>query len=483
MTEPDLDLDLAAVGIGPFNLALTALADEVPELRFAAFDRRERYDWHPGLMFDWASLQVGFLADLVSLIRPTSRWSFLNYLVEHDRMYPFYIAERFHVPRREYADYCAWAAARLPGCHFGVDVTEVTWDEAAERWVLTLREVATGTVSTRRARHLVLGVGTEPALPEPLRRLAGEASGQRVFHSGEFLHRIDAVAEAGARSVTVVGSGQSGAEVFLDLLRRQRDAGWALNWLTRSWGFAPLDYSKLVLEYTTPAYMRYFNALPPATRDRLIASQWQLYKGIDTETIDLIHQELYDHLLDGDRPPVTLLPATAVRGADLADGGTASADGGTASADGGTASADGGAIRLTTWHADTEREAVLATDAVIAATGYAARRPDCLAPVEKLIAWDEHGRYDVSEGHRVATVPEVTGGLFVQNAELHTHGAAAPDLGIGAYRSALILNAVAGRDVFRIPRSTAFQTFGSPGSPGSPAGPPATPPATPPAGG
>ncbi|UED83406.1 lysine N(6)-hydroxylase/L-ornithine N(5)-oxygenase family protein [Streptomyces profundus] len=434
MSEPELDL--AAVGIGPFNLALSALADELPELRFAAFDRRESYDWHPGLMFDWASLQVGFLADLVSLIRPTSRWSFLNYLVEHDRMYPFYIAERFHVPRREYADYCAWAAARLPGCHFGTEVTEVVWQEDRERWRLSLRDTATGVTRHQLARHLVLGVGTQPALPEPLRRLAGE----RVFHSGEYLHRIDALAEAGAREITVVGSGQSGAEVFLDLLRRQRAAGWAVSWLTRSWGFAPLDYSKLVLEYTTPAYMRYFNALPPETRDRLITSQWQLYKGIDSETIDLIHQELYDHLLDGDRPPVTLLPATAVLGAE--------------------ALPDGGGVRLTTRHADTEREATRDTGAVVAATGYAARRPDCLAPVEKLIAWDEHGRYDVSEGHRVATAPEVTGGLFVQNAELHTHGAAAPDLGIGAYRSALILNAVTGREVFRIPRSTAFQTFG-----------------------
>ncbi|MDT0269824.1 SidA/IucD/PvdA family monooxygenase [Streptomyces sp. DSM 44915] len=438
MTEPELDL--AAVGIGPFNLALAALADEVPELRFAAFDRRPAYDWHPGLMFDWASLQVSFLADLVSLVRPTSRWSFLNYLAEHDRMYPFYIAERFHVPRREYTDYCAWAAARLPGCHFGTDVTEVAWDADAERWRLTLVEVATGAVRHRTARHLVLGVGTEPVLPEPLRRLAGD----RVLHSGDYLRRIDALAEAGVREVTVVGSGQSGGEVFLDLLRRQRQAGWAVSWLTRSWGFAPLDYSKLVLEYTTPAYMRYFNALPPATRDRLIASQWQLYKGIDTETIDLIHQELYDHLLDGDRPPVTLLPATGVRDA--------------------AATADGG-VRLTTWHADTEQEGARETGAVIAATGYAARRPDCLAPVEKLIAWDEQGRYDVSEGHRVATVPEVTGGLFVQNAELHTHGAAAPDLGIGAYRSALILNAVADREVFRVPRATAFQTFGPvPGS-------------------
>ena len=98
MTEP---LDVAAIGIGPFNLALTALADEVPELRIAAYDRKPRFDWHPGVLFDWATVQVGFLADLVSLVRPTSRWSFLSYLVDRDRMYQFYVAERFHLPRRE----------------------------------------------------------------------------------------------------------------------------------------------------------------------------------------------------------------------------------------------------------------------------------------------------------------------------------------------------------------------------------------------
>ncbi|TDC73717.1 lysine N(6)-hydroxylase/L-ornithine N(5)-oxygenase family protein [Streptomyces hainanensis] len=427
-------LDLAAVGVGPFNLSLAALADEVDGLAFAAYDQRPAYDWHPGLMFDWASLQVSFLADLVTLIRPTSRWSFLNYLVEHDRMYPFYIAERFHVPRREYADYCAWVAGRLPSLGFATSVDGVRWLADRDLWELTLRRTDTGAVIRRLARNIALGVGTEPFLPPPLAGVAGE----RVFHAGEHLNRIEGLVAAGVREVTVVGSGQSGAEVFLDLLRRQREAGWAVNWLTRSWGFAPLDYSKLVLEYTTPAYMRYFNGLEPAVRDRLIASQWQLYKGIDTETIDLVHAELYDHLLDGDRPPVTLLPATAVHAAALA----------------------GDGVRLTTRHADTGREAAHETGAVIAATGYAPRRPECLEPVEKLIAWDDRGRYDVSEGHRIRTAPEVGAGLYVQNAELHTHGAAAPDLGIGAYRGALILNAVTGRDVFRIPRRTAFQSFG-----------------------
>lgn len=439
--QPTDVLDLAAVGIGPFNLSLAALADGVPGLAFAAYDRRPRWDWHPGLMFDWATLQVSFLADLVSLIRPTSRWSFLNYLVEHDRMYPFYIAERFHVPRREYADYCAWVAGALPGCHFGTEVEAVHWDAERALWRLRLRPTEAGpdAVPTHRhARNLVLGVGTEPVLPEPLAALAGE----RVLHSGEYLRHVARLEREGVRDVTVVGSGQSGAEVFLDLLRRQRRAGWSITWLTRSWGFAPLDYSKLVLEYTTPAYMRYFHGLDPEVRDRLIASQWQLYKGIDTETIDQIHAELYDHLLDGDRPPVTLLPATAVTDAERT----------------------GGGLRLRTLHADTGGRAERTTEAVIAATGYAARRPACLEPVADLIRWDAKGRYEVGEEHRVHTVPEVTGGLFVQNAELHTHGAAAPDLGIGAYRSALILNAVSPAAGFPIPRRTAFQTFGPAGT-------------------
>lgn len=433
-------LDLAAVGIGPFNLALSALADEIPDLSYAAYDRRPSFDWHPGLMFDWASLQVNFLADLVSLIRPTSRWSFLNYLVAHDRMYPFYIAERFHMPRREYADYCAWAAASLDNCHFGTEVRELRWDAERDLWQLLLHPTtADGRPRTRLARNVVLGVGTEPVLPEPLRKLA-ESDEERVFHSGDHLYRVERLAERGVRHVTVVGSGQSGAEVFLDVLRRQRETGWEVTWLTRSWGFAPLDYTKLVLEYTTPAYMRYFHSLAPEVRDRLIASQWQLYKGIDSETIDLIHSELYDHLLDGDRPTVRLLPATAVRSADV-DG-------------------TGDGYRLDLHHADSGQDTELTTDAVIAATGYAARRPALLAPVAHLLAWDAEGRYDVQADHRVRTTARVGAGLYVQNAELHTHGAAAPDLGIGAYRGAVILNAVTGREVFRLPRRTGFQTFG-----------------------
>src|SRR3546814_15613868 len=92
--------DLFGVGIGPFNLSLAALADGVPELRCLFVDQRAGFAWHPGLLLDGAMLQVSFLADLVSLVDPTSPWSFLAYLRAHDRLLPFYLKERWR-PRSE----------------------------------------------------------------------------------------------------------------------------------------------------------------------------------------------------------------------------------------------------------------------------------------------------------------------------------------------------------------------------------------------
>ena len=59
-----------------------------------------------GVLLDDATLQVPFLADLVTMADPTSRWSFLNYLKQAGHLYPFYIRESFYPLRKEYDDYC-----------------------------------------------------------------------------------------------------------------------------------------------------------------------------------------------------------------------------------------------------------------------------------------------------------------------------------------------------------------------------------------
>lgn len=209
MTEP---YDLVGIGIGPFNLGLAALAEPLADVRALFLEAKPSFSWHPGLLLDGATLQVPFLADLVSLVDPTSRWSFLNYLREHDRLFPFYFSERFHVPRREYDHYCRWVADSLPSCRFGARVDGLRWDGDSFAVSYGSEQV--------RARNVVLGVGTEPVVPSALAGVLGK----EVFHAGQYLTHAPAL--DGAQDVTVVGSGQSGAEVFLDLLRQQPSTGW-----------------------------------------------------------------------------------------------------------------------------------------------------------------------------------------------------------------------------------------------------------------
>ncbi|MGQ4268287.1 lysine N(6)-hydroxylase/L-ornithine N(5)-oxygenase family protein [Nocardiopsis changdeensis] len=427
----DEPYDLVGVGLGPFNLALAALADGVPGLTARFLEARPDFSWHPGLLLEGARLQVPFLADLVTLVDPTSPWSFLSYLREHDRLFPFYFSEHFHVPRREYDDYCRWVARSLGSCRFDARVDAVHHEDG----VFTVKHTdAAGAVTRTRGRALVLGIGTEPVLPGPLRPLVGE----RVFHAADYLER--AAGLDGVDDITVLGSGQSGAEVFLDLLRSPAHRGTAVHWVTRSPAFAPMEYSKLGLEHFTPDYTRYFHALPQETKDRVVPAQWQLYKGISGDTIAEIHDVLYERGIAGADVGVSLRAQCELLAAE-ADG-------------------DGFALRFR--HREQDAEFTVRTGAVVAASGYAQRSPGFLAPLAKLIETDGRGRPLIDGDLRLATDPALTAPIHVQNAELHTHGVGAPDLGLGAWRAAVILNSLTGGTAYRLPERTAFTSFGAP---------------------
>ncbi|MET9953853.1 SidA/IucD/PvdA family monooxygenase [Streptomyces sp. NPDC006339] len=429
---PTAPYDLLGVGIGPFNLSLAALCDQVPDLTTLFCEARPEFRWHPGLLIDGARMQVPFLADLVSLVDPTNPWSFLNYLRHQERLFPFYFTERFHLPRREYEHYCRWAAERLPNCRFGTPISSVHWNTTDELFHVT----ADGKELT--ARNVVLGVGTEPHRPSAFDALADHP---RVWHCAQYLDRRSTLSDV--QDITILGSGQSGAEVFLDLLRTRAGDGTRLRWLTRTRAFAPMEYSKLGLEHFTPDYTRYFHHLPAAVRDRLVGEQWQLYKAASAETLAEIHDHLYQTTVGQpiDVEPVEIVPGMAVTEATADPTGT---------------------LELRCRHTDSGTDRVIRTGAVVLATGYRAVRPAVLDPITHLIDWDEQGRYRVDLHHRVATRPALTGGLYVQNAELHTHGVGTPDLGLGAHRAAVILNAVAGRTVHPLPARTAWTSFTPP---------------------
>ncbi|NYI45243.1 lysine N6-hydroxylase [Nocardioides aromaticivorans] len=423
--------DFVAIGLGPFNLGLACLTDplrgtaESPGLDGVFLEARDRFDWHPGMLLDDATLQVPFLADLVTMADPTSRWSFLNYLKQAGHLYPFYIRESFYPLRREYDDYCRWAAESLPGIRFGQPVTAVEHDGAAYT-------VSTGAGETFRARRLVLGVGTSPRVPESLRPVVGRPG---VTHSADYLAHREAL-QAQER-ITVVGSGQSAAEIYLDLLAAAPEHGYELVWLTRSPRFFPMEYTKLTLEMTSPEYGAYHRALPMETRDRLARDQRHLFKGISADLVDAIFDLHYQQRVTGDGPRTTLLTNTEVRAARPVEGGS----------------------ELDLLHTETGEAFSLSTGGLVLATGYGPTVPGFLDRIEHRIRRDARGRYDVADDYSV----DVAGGeVFVQNAEEHTHSLLAPDLGMGAHRNSVIIAAMLGREVYPVEKRIAVQTFGVP---------------------
>lgn len=430
--------DVLVVGAGPFGLGLAALADGVEGLDLAVLDAAEEFRWHGGMLIEGSTLQVPFLADLVTLADPTSPWSFLNHLKRTGRLYPFYIREDFYPLRAEYDAYCRWVAESLDTVELGRRVVRVTFDEAADAFAVTsVPSAAGGSAEGERtdlARHLVLATGTQPRTIEPARAIAGQGL---HLHSSAYLGRRAELAEV--ERITVVGSGQSAAEIFLDQLERLDLERQHLSWTTRSPRFFPMEYTKLTLEMTSPEYTRYFHGLPQTERDRLGRQNLPLYKGISGDLVNAIHEALYRRRVEhGADLPVTLRAACALESS--------------------APRADGGA-ELRWRHTETGTPCTTTTDATVLATGYAARVPEFLDPVRDRIAWLPDGRYDVALDFTVDAARRIR----VLNAEEHTHGLSAPDLGMGPWRAAQVLNDITGRRLFEVEERIAFQSFGAPG--------------------
>ncbi|MEV6051225.1 lysine N(6)-hydroxylase/L-ornithine N(5)-oxygenase family protein [Streptomyces sp. NPDC052107] len=420
--EASRTYDFVGIGLGPFNLGLACLTEPITGLNGVFLDSKPDFEWHAGMFLDGAHLQTPFMSDLVTLADPTSPYSFLSYLKEKGRLYSFYIRENFYPLRIEYDDYCRWAASKLSSVRFGTTVTEVTYED--ERYV-----VRTEAGETFRARHLVLGTGTTPYVPRACRDLAGD-----FLHTSQYMQRK---AELRAKkSITIVGSGQSAAEIYHELLAGIDFYGYQLNWVTRSPRFFPLEYTKLTLEMTSPDYIDYFRALPEETRYRLEKQQKCLFKGINSDLIDSIFDLLYlKNVESGDRPvPTRLLTNSTLTWAGYEDG----------------------TFTLGFHQDEQDKDFEIRTEGLLLATGYRYEPPAFLAPIRDRLLFDGHGRFDVARNYAI----DVTGrGVFLQNAGVHTHSITSPDLGMGAYRNSSIIRQLLGTEYYPVEKTIAFQEF------------------------
>jgi len=278
---------------------------------------------------------------------------------------------------------------------------------------------------------LVLGTGTHPWVPA-----CCDSVRKHLIHSADYLPNRERLWER--KNITVVGSGQSAAEIYYDLLRERPKHQYGLNWITSSPRFFPLEYTKLTLEMTSPDYIDYFHALPESEREQLLKEQKNLYKGINRSLINAIFDEMYKQKLQG-LPDPDLFTNTKLL-ACRRDETT-------------------GEFELALQHTQQKAAFHQRCDALVMATGYAYRQPAFLQGIANRLRHDRQGRLAVARNYSVDTQGKE---VFVQNAELHTHGFTAPDLSMACYRNSVILREMLGQAPYSVEERIAFQHFGIP---------------------
>ena len=408
-------LDLAGIGAGPANLSLAALAEPVGALRCLFFDRQETLSWHPGLMLPESVLQVSYLKDLVTLVDPTNRYTFLNFLARTGRLYRFASIPRQDVSRREFESYYRWAASELGSVETGCEVWEVRHQGSSFR-VDTSRGEHT-------ARNISVGVGPAPWVPESV----ASHLGATVFHSSEFAGHLGGLP---GQRVVVVGGGQSGAEVVAHLLDfPPRQAVHSLVWATRRPGFPPLDDSAFTNEWFQPDYVRYFHGLSGQRRRQLLAGQQLASDGVSAGLLERIYRRLYEaDFVDSVPVSYALLPGRELVSLSL--------------------SAHSAEWRAELRQLDTGAVEVVTADIVVLATGYRFRVPDALLPVADRINWGAGGEPVLAADYSAHWDGPAGNKLFFLNAGRLSHGIADPNLSLASWRAAVVLNSLTGGAVY-----------------------------------
>ncbi|KGA51834.1 L-lysine 6-monooxygenase [Yersinia pestis] len=358
-------------------------------------------------------MQTCFLKDLVSTVSPTNTYSFLNYLVQHKKFYRFLTTEHRTVSREEFADYLRWAASGMSSLEFSQDIQSVDFDDQQRHFVVTTPR------NVYHARHVCLGIGKRIKLPDCVTE-----QNDRCFHASEMALRNP---DLTGKRVTIVGGGQSGADLFLNIFLAAWGQPKQLNWISRRNNYNALDEAAFANEYFMPEYVESFYTLNDSAKQHMLAEQRMTSDGITSESLLAIYRAMYHQFeVLHEKPWARLLPSRSLTNMHTR----------------------GNGYQLLTHHHLDQGTETFDTDVVIFATGYQQDRPAFLDPLADRLQTTADCQYQVAPDFVLDWQGPRENCLFAVNAGMHSHGIAEPQLSLMAWRSAHILNRALGRTQF-----------------------------------
>jgi L-ornithine N5-oxygenase len=402
------EVELLAVGAGPSNLGLAVALEELaPDIaeNSLIIDRNPRIEWQSGMLLPWATSQVSFLKDLVTLRNPRSRFTFLNFLRATGRIDDFVNVSGLAPYRLEISAYLDWVAKSLAkvSVELGRDCVRIepARDSAGTLtgWVTTMADG-----STIASRYLVIGTGRDANIPQVLAGLPAN----KVIHSTRYKPGIAGLTEQLPYRVAVIGSSQSAAEVFRALRTDLPDSDVA--WVMRSIGPTADPSSKFTNELYFPSYVDEFYDTPADGRDRIRQELYRTnYSCITPAMLQSLYTDFYRDRLDHrqDRRLITMTDITSAREQD-------------------------GEVILELTDRRTGEVSVLHRDLVFLGTGFSWQTPKLIRGLADRIGLD---RVEVSRRYRLLVDGPADAACYLQGVNEATHGISESLLSVLAHRA------------------------------------------------
>jgi L-ornithine N5-oxygenase len=415
--------DIVGIGFGPSNLALAIALEESGgasrqgPLRARFFEQQRHFGWHRGMLIDGATMQVSFLKDLATMRNPTSRFGFLAYLHDKDRLVDFINHKILFPSRVEFNDYLEWAAARV--AHFVqydsevVEVRPVLRDGVVEQLDVVVRRGGDSECrEIYRTRNIVVAVGFEAALPP------GVVRTERIWHSADLLNRVARLREQPQR-FTVVGAGQSAVEVIACLYSRFERA--EIRSVFTRYGYSSADDTPFANRIFDPAAVDDYFSAPADVKQMLIDYHKNTnYSVVAPELINELYRRLYQERVRGEAR-LQIMHATRVH----------------------TVRPAPTSVEISVEFLPTGQRSQFHSDIVVFATGYRPGDPlQLLGALSGECMRDDKDRLCIDRDYRIRTAEHVRCGIYLQGATEHTHGISSSLLSNTAVRAGEVLRSL-----------------------------------------
>ncbi len=270
-------------------------------------------------------------------------------------------------------------------------------------------------------KNICVATGLSPRIPEFARPFIGN---DLFYAKSPQLAQMNLT----NKSVVVVGGGQTGIEIFSNILHGKWGHAKSIQMITARNNLEAYDGSPFTSEYFTPAYLDMFWNFDLNKKANIVAQQLLLSDGNTPGYLLKLYNDLYQKkYVEHDPREMVVLARRKLTNVKKF----------------------GSGYHLTMRNEIHDCEEIIDADVVILCTGLKSDIPQLLEPIFPRIEFDAVGRFVFNKSYAINWDGPKDNRIYALNFSRHHHGIIDPQTNMMAWRSAVVVNDLTRQKIYQ----------------------------------